>query len=157
MTSSASIREGRDPKVLYRTVTGLTAVLMLLASIPDILQIPEAVSIFARLGYPRYLLPFLGTAKALGVAAIIVPGLPRLKEWAYAGLVFDLLGAVFSHLSVGDPPPAWIPAAVALLLVGGSYLLYRTQLAYRSRSRQSGLVSVPGTTDRNAELWLSRY
>jgi hypothetical protein len=101
---------------------------MLLASIPDVLRLPQAVSIFGHLGYPVYLLPFLGTAKTLGIVAILVPGLQRLKEWAYAGLVFDVIGALYSHLSVGDSPSGWMPALIGLVLVGGSYLSYRRQL-----------------------------
>ena len=77
---------------------------MLLASIPDVLRLPQAVSIFGHLGYPVYLLPFLGTAKTLGIIAVLVPAFQRLKEWAYAGLVFDVIGALYSHVSVCDPP-----------------------------------------------------
>ena len=40
---------------------------------------------FKRLGYPPYLPVFLGTATTLGVAAVLVPGLPRIKESAFAG------------------------------------------------------------------------
>jgi len=101
------------------------AAFMLLASIPDLLGIPQAVSIFGHLGYPIYLLPFLGTAKTLGVVVVLVPGFRRLKEWAFAGLVFDLIGALYSHLSVGDSPSGWMPAVIGLILVGGSYLSYR--------------------------------
>jgi hypothetical protein len=63
----------------------------------------------------------------LGVAAVLVPGLPRLREWAYAGLVFDLTGALYSHLSVGDPASIWIFAVFGLVLVTGSYLLQRAE------------------------------
>ena len=115
-------------KSLYWIVTGLMAAYMLFASIPDLLRIPQAVAIFSHLGYPLYLLPFLGSAKAVGVMAVLVPGLPRLKEWAFAGLVFDLIGALFSHLSVGDGPNGWLPAAVGLLLVTGAYLTHRMRL-----------------------------
>jgi hypothetical protein len=115
----------RNEKRLYWILTGLMAAFMLMASVPDILQIPQAVAIFTHLGYPTYLLPFIGTAKTLGVAAVIVPGFPRLKEWAYAGLVFDLVGALYSHMSVGDGPSGWGGAAIGLLLVTGSYLVYR--------------------------------
>src|SRR5262245_21246723 len=87
----------------YWVVTGLMAAFMLMASVPDVLRLPEAVEIFGHLGYPTYLLPFLGTAKILGVVAVLVPGFDRLKEWAYAGLVFDIAGALYSHLAVGDP------------------------------------------------------
>jgi hypothetical protein len=112
-------------KSLYWIVTGLMAAFMLFASIPDILQIAQAVSIFGHLGYPSYLLPFLGTAKALGVLAVLLPGVPTLKEWAFAGLAFDVAGALYSHLSVGDGPEVWAPAVIGLLLVSASYAVFR--------------------------------
>ena len=99
----------KTAKTLYWIVTSLTAAFMLLASIPDVLRLPQAVSIFGHLGYPVHLLPFLGIAKTLGIVAILVPGFQRLKEWAYAGLVFDVIGALYSHLSVGDSPSGWMP------------------------------------------------
>lgn len=116
-------------------VTGLMAALVLLSAIPDILQIPGALQVFTRLGYPPYLLVFLGTAKILGVAAVLVPGFPRLKEWAFAGLAFDVTGALYSHLSIGDPPGAWAPAASALALIAGSYV------AYRARANRAPIAS----------------
>jgi hypothetical protein len=102
------------------------AALMLIASIPDILRVPQAAAVFAHLGYPTYLLIFLGIAKIFGVAAVLISGFPRLKEWAYAGLTFDLIGALYSHLSVGDPLSTWAFPTVGLFLVFGSYVLYRT-------------------------------
>lgn len=116
-------------------VTGLMAALMLLSAIPDILRMPDALTVFARLGYPPYLLLFLGTAKSLGVAAVLVPGVPRLKEWAFAGLAFDVTGALYSHLSIGDPFGAWAPAASALALIAGSYV------AYRARANRAPIAS----------------
>ena len=56
------------------------------------------------LGYPAYFASLLGAWKLLGAIVLTVPGLPRLKEWAYAGFVFDLTAAAFSHAAVGDPP-----------------------------------------------------
>jgi uncharacterized membrane protein YphA (DoxX/SURF4 family) len=85
---------------------------------------PDAVQIFEHLGYPPYLLPFIGIAKIFAVIAILYPGFHRLKEWAYAGLVFDLIGAFYSHTSVGDPPSMWIWSIIALILVAASYVLY---------------------------------
>jgi DoxX-like protein len=82
-------------------VTGLMAALMLLPAVPDVLRIPGALAVFRHLGYPPYLLVFLGTAKILGVGVVLAPGVVRLKEWAFAGLTFDLTGALYSHLSVG--------------------------------------------------------
>jgi hypothetical protein len=137
----------KQHKRAYWIVTGLMAAFMLMAAIPDILLIPQAVTIFTHLGYPTYLIPFVGIAKTLGVAAILIPGFWRLKEWAYAGLVFDLIGALYSHISVGDPPSAWAAALIGLLLVVGSYLLYQNKLHYegtaaspeRSMEAQAGV------------------
>ena len=110
--------------ILYWMLTGIMAALMLLGSIQDVLRVPAARAWFVHLGYPSYLLPFIGIAKILGVTAVVAPGTRRLKEWAYAGLVFDLLGATYSHLSVGDSF-AWIIPVIGLLLVAGSYAFYR--------------------------------
>jgi hypothetical protein len=104
------------------------AALMLLSAVPDVLRVPGAVSVFTHLGYPSYLLPFLGTAKMLGVAAVLAPGLARIKEWAFAGLTFDVSGALYSHLSAGDPPSVWMPAVLALALISGSYVAYRLRV-----------------------------
>ena len=108
-------------KLLYWIFTIMLSALMLLASVPDLLRTTEATAVFRHLGYPVYLLPFLGVAKMLGVIAILSPGFRRLKEWAYAGLAFDLTGALYSHLSVGDPISVWGFALVGLLLLAASY------------------------------------
>jgi len=116
----------------YWVVTGLMAAFMLMASIPDVLRQRQAIEVFGHLGYPAYLLPFLGTAKILGVIAVLIPGSGRLKEWAYAGLIFDIAGALYSHLSVGDPMSVWGFAVVGLVLVGGSYVFGRLRTKDRS-------------------------
>ena len=132
------------PQSIGWIVTGLMAALILLSAIPDLLRIPDAVSVITHLGYPPYLLPFLGTAKTLAVVAVLLPGLPRIKEWAFAGLMFDLTGALYSHLSVGDPPSRWLPAAVGLVLVSGSYVAYRmrrTRVLLSSQKSQDASAS----------------
>lgn len=77
---------------------------MLFSAIPDIMMSPEAMAMITGLGYPRYFVPFIGVAKLIGVIAILIPGLNRIKEWAYAGLFFDLFGATFSALTFGFDP-----------------------------------------------------
>ena len=121
-------------------ITGLMASLMLLSAVPDVLGVPGAVSVFRHLGYPSYLLLFLGTAKMLGIAAVLVRGIPRIKEWAFAGLTFDVSGALYSHLSVGDPPSAWMPAVLALALIGGSYVAYRLRIGQAASSRDDRMA-----------------
>jgi DoxX-like family len=152
----------KDSKTLYWILTGLAAAFMLLASIPDVLQVAQAVSIFSHLGYPAYVLPFLGTAKTLGAVAVLVPGLQRLKEWAFAGLVFDLIGAVYSHLSVGDPPSAWMLPVVGLILVSAAYLSYEGTRAVSAARTFVFLYRTPpmprarqGRCARNATFWVS--
>lgn len=112
-------------KITYWIFTILIAALMIVSAIPDVLLVDGAVQIFEHLGYPRYLLPFIGVAKLLGGAAILQPWFRRLKEWAYAGITFDLLGALYSHLAVGDPIQFLIPPILGLIFVAGSYLALR--------------------------------
>jgi uncharacterized membrane protein YphA (DoxX/SURF4 family) len=121
-------------KLWYWITTGLMAAFMLMSAIPDIMRHPEAEAIFTHLGYPLYFLPFIGVLKVLGVVAILVPGFTRLKEWAYAGLVFDLIGAIYSHLSVGDPVNVWGFPVIALVLVTASYYFHRNRIKDRQAS-----------------------
>ncbi len=114
---------------IYWIFTGLFAFLMLGSAIPDIFSAKLAVEGFSKIGMPAYLLPFLGIAKTLGVIAILLPGHPRIKEWAYAGLVFDLLGATWSIAAAGQPLPNWIGMLLPLLLAAGSYTWYHKKSA----------------------------
>ena len=112
-------------KILYWVFTGLLGALMLMSSIPDIISSPEAVEIVTHhLGYPAYFIPFIGVAKLLGVIAILAPGFPRLKEWAYAGFVFDLTAAVYSSIRVGDPVSQWAPIIIGFVIIALSYIFY---------------------------------
>jgi hypothetical protein len=102
---------------------------MLFSSIPDIMKNTDAVALVTtHLGYPAYFIVFLGVAKLLGSIAILVPGFPRIKEWAYAGLTFDLIAALVSFIAVGDPPAKWAFMAVFLILPAGSYIFYHKKL-----------------------------
>ncbi len=77
---------------------------------------PPGVYGIAHLGYPVYFLTILGIWKILGVAALLVPKFPLLKEWAYAGFFFTMSGAIFSHIAVGDPVKELIPSSLLLIL-----------------------------------------
>ena len=115
-------------KILYWTFTSLFAFIMLGSAIPDILMDPIAIEGFRKMGYPSYLLPFIGIAKLLGIIAILVPGYPLIKEWAYAGLVFDLLGATYSIIASGETIGAWGFMILPLVLATGSYVYYHKKL-----------------------------
>lgn len=119
----------KKTNVLYWTLTIPFAGFMMFSAIPDILVVPEAVEyVTTKLGYPQYLIPFLGVAKALGVIAIVVPGFNRLKEWAYAGLVFDLIGAAYSNLCVEGLQPQMAFMILPFGFVAGSYILHHKRL-----------------------------
>ena len=79
--------------------------------------------VVASLGYPVYVLLFLGVWKILGAAAIIAPGFPRLKEWAYAGSFFQITLAAWSHALVGTDPVNLIYPMVVMALTLASWAL----------------------------------
>jgi hypothetical protein len=86
----------------YWIITGIFVAFMIFTSIPNVISSPDSISLInGILGYPKYLIPFLGIAKVIACIAILIPGLNRLKEWAYAGLFFDLAGATFSIIATG--------------------------------------------------------
>lgn len=115
-------------KIIYWVVTGLFLLLITLGAIPDLLSIAEALAVFKHLGYPSYLSPFMGAAKLLGVIAILVPGYPRVKEWAYAGFVFDLTGALYSGLCSGDSFVQVSPIFVGYILIAVSYIYHHKRI-----------------------------
>lgn len=85
---------------LYWVFTILFSVLMIFSAWSSILVNEDAVKlIHGMLGYPEYFIPFTGWAKLIGAIVILIPGLNRIKEWAYAGLFFDLVAAVYSAIA----------------------------------------------------------
>ena len=87
--------------ILYWVFTILFAALMIFSAYGSILVNEDAKSlIHDQLGYPMYFIPFTGYAKLIGAIVILIPGLKTIKEWAYAGLFFDLVGAVYSGIAL---------------------------------------------------------
>jgi uncharacterized membrane protein YphA (DoxX/SURF4 family) len=81
----------------------------------------QAVQGFAHVGYPQQLRIILGIAKPLGGIALVVPGLPKLKEWAYAGFTFTWVSAFIAHSLAKDGAEAFLPL-VLLVLLFASYV-----------------------------------
>ncbi|HZG26513.1 MAG TPA: DoxX family protein [Chitinophagaceae bacterium] len=127
--------------IIYWISTGLFAFFMLGSAIPDIFSIPMAVEGFRQMGMPAYLLPFLGTAKLLGVIALFIPGFPRVREWAYAGLIFDLIGATYSVKSSGMPVSAWSPMLIIIALGFCSYVFYHKKRKAKARSSKNQVIN----------------
>lgn len=82
--------------VVYWVTTALVVFELVLGGVWDVLRVPQTRALIERLGYPSYFLVILGIWKLLGAVALVIPGFPRLKEWAYAGVIFDLTGAIAS-------------------------------------------------------------
>ena len=89
-------------KIIYWIATSLLAFGMLQSGIFSVLRTTEWVDLVTGLGYPVYFLTMLGIFKIIGVIAILIPGFKLLKEWAYAGFFFAMIGALVSHLACSD-------------------------------------------------------
>jgi hypothetical protein len=108
---------------LYWTTTTLAALAFLTGGAAYLARADAPVKGMVALGYPVYFVSLLGVWKVLGGIAILAPRLPRLKEWAYAGIAFDLTGAAFSHVAVGDPPGKAVAPLVILAIAAASWAL----------------------------------
>jgi hypothetical protein len=117
-------------KLYYWIFTGLFAAFMLSSTIPNIMLNKQSIEMIGGImGYPNYFIRFIGIAKLLGIIAILVPGFPRLKEWAYAGLLFDLIGAVYSMFATMPPSVDWLVMLIPFVLFALSYYFYHKKLS----------------------------
>jgi hypothetical protein len=98
----------------YWIVTLLLCAELLTGGTWDLLRTSYVVGIMNRLGYPLYVLTIIGLWKILVVPALLAAGLPRLKEWAYAGIFFDMSGAVISHAARGESSAVIAPLLIAV-------------------------------------------
>jgi hypothetical protein len=125
--------------VAYWVTTGLTAALFLFGGFSDLSRSPQVIEGMNHLGYPAYFVSLLGTWKLLGAVAILAPRFPLLKEWAYAGMFFDMSGAAVSHASSGDPLGRVIFPVLLLVVLAASWALRP------SSRRLQGVKTLPGT------------
>jgi uncharacterized membrane protein YphA (DoxX/SURF4 family) len=109
--------------IAYWVTTALTAFVFLSGGAADIVRPDPVLKGMAELGYPAYVCVILGVWKLLGGLAVLAPRFPRLKEWAYAGMLFDLTGASASHVGVGDPMGKVVTPLVILGIVMASWAL----------------------------------
>lgn len=113
MTSARKAERTRA--IVYWAATALLVFELVLGGIWDVLRVPHVRVVIERLGYPLYFLLILGVWKLLGAVALVIPRFPRLKEWAYAGVVFNLTGALVSHIASGDIEPG--PMSYLVMMV----------------------------------------
>ena len=107
----------------YWIATVLVALAMIAGGTVDFLLLDPVKDAMTHLGYPLYFAQILGFWKVLGGITILAPGMRNLKEWAYAGIFFDLTGAFASHLAVGDGAGDFMPPLVLAVFLVVSYVL----------------------------------
>lgn len=108
-------------KIIYWIATLWLSLGMTATGMVQLLKVPEEVAAITHLGYPVYFLTILGILKILGVITVLMPKFPVLKEWAYAGFFFAMLGAIFSHLSVGNGAKELFGPGLLLVLTTTSW------------------------------------
>ena len=118
----------KKTKIIYWIFTVLFILSMLISALPEIMGSSEGNKFMMNLGFPVYINMFLGIAKFLGMIAILIPGYPRIKEWAYAGFCFDLIGATYSQIAAGMGGPGIIFMSIWFVLLFGSYIYYHKRL-----------------------------
>ena len=142
-------------KIAYWGTTGLVGMVTLFAGFSYLTTAPEAVENFRHVGYPQQLRVLLGIGKLAGAIVLLLPRLPTLKEWAYAGFTFMWIAAVVAHYLAGDGALSLLPVA----LIGSLAVSYVTRPANR-RASDAGvarrrdpvtLSDAYGGVDRGAE------
>ena len=106
-------------KIIYWIATIWLALGMTATGFGQLIKMKEGqggTEMITHLGYPVYLLMILGAWKIVGVVVLLVPGIPLIKEWAYAGFFFIMTGAFLSHLAVQDPVVELFPSLLLLIL-----------------------------------------
>jgi uncharacterized membrane protein len=109
--------------IVHWFTTGLLALDLLAGGVVSSVHPTQLLSTLQRLDYPAYLASLLGFWKLLGGFALLVPGMPLLKEWAYAGICFDLTSAAVSHAANTEGAPEVSAPLVLAVLAIASYLL----------------------------------
>ncbi len=114
----------KKTNTIYWIFTGLLIAGMLFSASFSLFMPAKANEAMMKFGYPAYLNGLLGAAKLLGVIALLVPGFPKIKEWAYAGFAFDLIGATYSQIAIGTPMPQVCFMVVWFIVLVMSYVYF---------------------------------
>ena len=109
--------------IIYWASTGLLSVAMLFSAYAYLTK-PAMKEAFSHLGYPAYFRVELAVAKLVGVALLLAPVGPHLKDWAYAGFAFTFVSAFIGHSALGDPVAQRVGPLVMLGLLIASYVTF---------------------------------
>lgn len=128
--------------ILYWIFTALFAVIMFFTALPNVMMSPDSVAlIHTSLGYPEYFIMMIGVAKILGVIGILIPNYPRVTEWAYAGLFFDLTAATVSAIAAEGFHPMQVTMLVFFAPGVLSYIYHHKRLKARAVSTSATFAS----------------
>jgi uncharacterized membrane protein YphA (DoxX/SURF4 family) len=124
MTSSTTLTTSSRMRALsYWISTAILLFVMVSGAVAEWTHQWGTLETHTVLGYPIYFLAIIGSWKALGALALAVPGFTRVKEWAYAGMFFNMTGAFISHAVVGDPVYHLVATGSITVLVVASWAL----------------------------------
>ena len=129
--------------IAYWTITAIVAFLIGSGGAAELAHVRGNVEGLMRLGYPAYFVTIIGFWKVMGAIALLAPRFPRLKEWAYAGIFFNMTGAAVSALATGA---AWWHVLVDVILT----VLVLTSWALRPQSRMLGKIFPVNRTHASA-------
>lgn len=121
--TNSNKNKSRTLKTTYWVTTIVIAITFFITGIGNFVPFEHIAQDMLHLGYPPYFLKILGIWKIFGAVAIIFPGIPRIRECAYAGMVFDLTGAAFSRSAAGDSVIMVIVPIAIVSLVAISWAL----------------------------------
>jgi uncharacterized membrane protein YphA (DoxX/SURF4 family) len=131
-TIDTPARAGRAIQIAAMVITGLAAVSWLYFGMLYLIHDPGEWRVaHHQLGYPLYIIPLLGVTHILGGVGVLIPNVPRLTEWVYAGLVINLLLAFYSQLNGGGGTWEKFDPILVLAFVVASYGLRRRMRANR--------------------------
>lgn len=126
----------KTTNILYWIFTIIFAALMIFSAYGSVINDPKAVGlIHETLEYPKYFIPFNGWTKIIGSIVILIPGLKTIKEWAYAGLFFDLIAAIYSFIAAPKMPYDAGMWSMGVWLLFGilSYVFWKKKLRIQNK------------------------
>lgn len=111
-------------KAIYWVLLIIFCLSMVADGLGGIMMAKEGVAALQHLGYPVYIMPLFGVLKLLGVAALLQTKYTRIKEWVFAGVAFNFIGAIHAHLAVNDPVSMTMQPLIALIIMAVVYLFW---------------------------------
>ena len=125
-------RAGRATQIAAMVITGLVAFIWVYFGRLYLIHDPDEWRIAnQQLGYPLYIIPLIGVTHILGGVGLLIPNVPRLTEWVYAGLTINLFLAFYSQLNSGGSTWNKLDPIVVMAVLFASYVLRRRMRANR--------------------------